>query len=36
MTTTSVDWPLAGTLFALMIVAITAYAAVLWYVLGSP
>ena len=36
MNTTSVDWPIAGTLFVLMIVAITAYATVLWYVLGSP
>jgi len=36
MTTTSQDWALAGTLFALMIVAITVYAALLWYVVGSP
>jgi hypothetical protein len=35
-TTTSSDWALAGTLFALMIAAITAYAALLWYVIGSP
>jgi hypothetical protein len=35
MTTTSLDWPLAGTLLALMIVIMSAYAALLWYVLGN-
>ena len=35
MTTTSLDWPLAGTLLALMIVIMSAYAALLWYVLGG-
>ena len=35
MTPTSQDWPLAGTLLALMIVTMSAYAALLWYVLGS-
>jgi hypothetical protein len=35
MTTTSQDWSLAGTLMALMIVIMSAYAALLWYMLGS-
>ena len=35
MTTTSQDWSLAGTLLALMIVIMSAYAALLWYALGS-
>lgn len=36
MSTMGVDWSLAGTIFALMIGAIAAYGALLWYVLGSP
>ena len=35
MTTTSQDWSLALTLLALMIVTMSAYTALLWYVLGS-
>jgi hypothetical protein len=34
MTTAGFDWILAGTIFGLIIVAIGAYAALLWYVLG--
>jgi hypothetical protein len=34
MTTSGFDWILAGTIFGLIIVAIGAYAALLWYVLG--
>jgi hypothetical protein len=34
MTTTSQDWALAGTLLALMIIIMSAYAALLWVVLG--
>lgn len=34
MTALGFDWILAGTIFGLIIVAIGAYAALLWYVLG--
>jgi hypothetical protein len=34
MTTTYQDWALAGTLSALMIIIMSAYAALLWVVLG--
>jgi hypothetical protein len=34
MTTSGFDWILAGTIFGLIVVAIGAYAALLWYVLG--
>ena len=34
MTTTSQDWALGGTLLALMIALLSAYAALLWFVLG--
>jgi hypothetical protein len=35
MTTIGLDWGLAGVLFALTIVAMGVFGAVLWYVLGS-
>ena len=34
MTTTRQDWYLAGTLLALMIVFMSAYVALLWFVMG--
>ena len=34
MTTTSLDWPLAGTLLALIIAFMGAYVALLWFVMG--
>jgi len=36
MITTSLDWPLAGTLLALIIVFMSVYFALLWFVMGIP